>query len=197
MHTHTNTYIYTQTHTHSVTCANSEGIVTIQLPPIRGPSATAKGWWCWWWSCTGQHASIGPMMTSRADVMQMGVVIGQAAENVYLCLCVCELGQGKSMQRPLGFSAASQGFGCTHTVCVCTGRGNDWGREVKVWGEEQGAKEKRKKKRYVQPFSSGNGRKRQKEGVKKPHRLHSHASSGRCSELNANTRMLTCPQWPC
>lgn len=28
------------------------------------------------------------MMTSQADVMQMGVVIGQAAEHVHLCVCV-------------------------------------------------------------------------------------------------------------
>lgn len=42
------------------------------------------------------------MMTSRADVMQTGVVIGQAAEKGYVCVCVHMLGQGESMWCPLG-----------------------------------------------------------------------------------------------
>lgn len=52
------------------------------------------------------------MMTSLADVMQTGVVIGQAAENVYsfACACVCTSGQGESMQCPLGvFCSQSDG----------------------------------------------------------------------------------------
>lgn len=63
------------------------------------------------------------MMTSQADVMQTGVVIGQAAEKgyVYLSMCVCVVctcisGQGESMQCPLGFSAVIQSFGWTLTI---------------------------------------------------------------------------------
>lgn len=49
------------------------------------------------------------MMTSQADVKQMGVVIRQTAERGMctwcVCVCVFLLGQGENMQCPLGFSA--------------------------------------------------------------------------------------------
>lgn len=41
------------------------------------------------------------MMTSRADVMQTGVAIGQAAENVCVRVCVCASAPSEAMQSSL------------------------------------------------------------------------------------------------
>lgn len=63
------------------------------------------------------------MMTSRADVMQTGVVIGQAAEKGYVCVCVHMLGQGESMRCPLGVFCSQSEFWMDTRDCVFTGRG--------------------------------------------------------------------------
>lgn len=99
-------------------------------------------------------ASIGPMMTSRADVMQTGVVIGQAAEHVHLSVCVCVrmLGQRESMQRPLGLSAVSQSFGRTLALYLRLHwrrkrvKEEKWKGGGREEGKEEGKQEKERKK---------------------------------------------------
>lgn len=74
------------------------------------------------------------MMTSLADVMQTGVVIGQAAENVYSFACVCAYarqGRVKICSVLWGFSAVSQIFRWTR---ICSDGGKDLRRRRRMRG---------------------------------------------------------------
>lgn len=91
------------------------------------------------------------MMTSRADVKQMGVVIRLAAERgMCVCVCVCMLGKGESMQCPLGFFLfCSQSEFWTDARCyVCAEEDKDRGREEErgSGGGGKGGKTSRKEK---------------------------------------------------
>lgn len=89
-------------------------------------------------------ASIGPMMTSRADVMQTGVVIGQAAEHVHLSVSVCVCVRAAQKY------AASSGALCSQSEFWTDSRALfafALEEEKSEGGEMEGWREERKEKR--------------------------------------------------